>query len=116
MQIVEALREGRVHDIAGVPAADVTAALDAFSGDERANIERLLTHELPRTVEPMTAGKKAHDLRAEKRTPWWAGVSTALPAPLHPEPARDVEVAGVKFTKDDVTSMLRSIGRFFADT
>jgi hypothetical protein len=113
LRIVEALKEGRVPQ--GVSPAEVKEALDTFSAEElsaeqRSAIEKLLAQDLPHTVEAPSGGKRLHDLRAEKRKPWWSGLA-AVGTPLHPEPTRDVEVHGERVTKDDLASLLRSLAR-----
>jgi hypothetical protein len=105
----------------GASAAEVQSVLDEmgdrFAPDARRSVERFLAQESFATPERtasgvVTGGKRIHDVRAQKHQPWWKGVvADPLPAPLHPEPARDVEVHGERFTKDDVVSLLRSLGR-----
>jgi hypothetical protein len=51
-------------------------------------------------------------VRALKRQPWWGGVQAdALPPPIHPQPPKDIDVLGERFTSDDVASLLRAISR-----
>ena len=115
-QIWKALESGldaaRLQELyrAGATPADVRAVVDELADDEaRSRAEKLLAVETPRTLEVSTGGARAHDIRAQKKKPWWSGLDT--PAPIHEEPARDVEIHGERFTKDDVASMLRNIGR-----
>ena len=97
----------------GVPAAEIREVLDAFGAEKRAPIEALLAQQVVRTLSPSTAeqsssGRRVVDVRADKKQPWWSGLPS-VGTPVHPEPARDVEVQGERFSKDDVVTMLRGI-------
>ena len=62
----------------------------------------------------LVRGKRPHEVmghHVQKKSPWFAGVKAELPALIHQEPPRDVTVAGQRFSKDDVASILRSVGR-----
>jgi hypothetical protein len=124
-QIRAALEQGadaaslkKLMDTTGATAADVKSVLDElgdkFASDKRSTVEKLLgfTGETPTLTgaEGPASGRRVHDVRAEKKKPWWSGLANPG-APIHPEPARDVDVHGERFSKDDVTSLLRSIGR-----
>lgn len=101
----EAVRE--LMETAQATPAEIRSVLEEM-GTKLPDIEKLLGRESPRTLDAPTPGlgQKAHDVRAKKQ-PWWSGLPT--PALLHPEPPRDVEVHGEKLSKDDVSSMLRSL-------
>ena len=123
-QIRTALEQGadaaslkKLMETTGATAAEVKSVLDElgdkFASDKRSAVEKLLgfSHETTLTgAEGPASGRRVHDVRAEKKKPWWSGLANTG-TPLHPEPARDVDVHGEKFSKDAVTSMLRSIGR-----
>ena len=112
-QIVKALEAGdaaALQKLAAEAPADVKAVLAERPEFDRSSVERLLGQEFARTVEAPVAGKKIHDVRSDKRKPWWSGLSAST-APIHPEPTRDVDVHGERFSKDDVQTMLRAIGR-----
>ena len=99
-----------------VSPAEIKEVLSELAPEKRRAAEKLLAIE-PSVfrrgiVETTVPGRRIHDVRAQKREPWWSGVhADPLPALLHPEPSRDVDVHGERFTKDDVTSMLRSLAR-----
>lgn len=119
---LDATRLRELIESTGATPADVREVLEAlgdrFSGESRRSVERLLsqagTHAL--TASPAGAdaapGLRVHDLRARRHQPWWGAVQAdPLPRSLHPEPARDVEVHGERFSKDDVASLLRQLAR-----
>jgi hypothetical protein len=110
-----------ILEATGATPAEVQAVLDElgdrFTSEKRRGIERLLSQESLRTSEQTGSGltvpgRRVHDLRASKQGPWWEGVAAdPLPPPLFPEPTRDIEVEGERFTKDDVLSLLRQVGK-----
>ena len=104
--------------LAQTPPAEVQSFLSTVDAQKRRDVEKLLgTEALPAGLRPLetgavTGGRRVHDVRALKQQPWWGAVKAdPLPALLHPEPTKDVEVHGERFTKDDVASMLRSVAR-----
>ncbi len=112
--IEQGLDVGKLQDLmktTGATPAEVKSVLDELGDrfERRSDVERLLA--MPVAIEPSTGGRRVHQVRAEKRKPWWSGVADVPGTPLHPEPPRDIEVHGERFSKDDVASMLRSLGR-----
>ena len=111
--------------LAQTPAADVQTFLSSVDAQKRKDIEKLLAKETvlrgDRLAVPgveddsagvATPGRRIHAVRARKHQPWWQAVKAdPLPSPIHPEPARDIEIRGERFSKDDVASMLRLINR-----
>lgn len=97
------------------PAAEVESFLSSVDATKRRDIEKLLGAPASSVGQAVpVAGPRSSvvDVRAQKQNPWWKAVQAEpLPPAIHPEPLRDVEVHGERFTKDDVASMLRSIGR-----
>lgn len=102
------------------PAAEVESFLSSVDASKRRDIEKLLgasaqqSGSVGQASAPasVTSGRSVVDVRAQKQNPWWKAVQAdALPPVIHPEPLRDVDVHGERFTKDDVASLLRSIGR-----
>lgn len=96
------------------PAVELESFLSSVDAPKRKDLEKLLG--LGRdSTSPVTGGKSVVDVRAQKQNPWWKAVqadpAAPLGAPIHPEPPRDIEVHGERFTKDDVASLLRSMGR-----
>lgn len=106
-----------IADTGATPAEvrDVLQSLgDAFGTESRKTAERLLSMESGRassTAPSVEPGRRLHDVRALRSQPWWSGVEASLPAPLFPEPPRDVDVHGERFSKDDVASLLRGLAR-----
>ncbi len=100
-------------------AAEVESLLSSVDASKRRDIEKLLgasvqSSSVGQASAPanVTSGRSIVDVRAQKQNPWWKAVQAEpLAAVIHPEPLRDVDVHGERFTKDDVASMLRSIGR-----
>jgi hypothetical protein len=93
-------------------AAEVESFLSSVDAGKRRDIEKLLGAPVSSIGTSPLTGKSVVDVRAQKQNPWWKAVQAQpLPALIHPEPLRDVDVHGERFTKDDVASMLRSIGR-----
>lgn len=98
------------------PAAEVESFLSSVETSKRRQVEKLLVSAGSAGSTGVgaagVAGRSIVDVRAHKQNPWWKAVQAdPLPPAIHPEPLRDVEVHGERFTKDDVASMLRSIGR-----
>lgn len=105
----------RVLEQTDATAGELRAALaqtDGFAADHRVALEDLLDRRLSRTVEPSAPGVRAHNVRALKHKPWFLAVADkpTLPAPLFPEPHKDVEVAGQKLSREELTRMLRGAG------
>lgn len=97
--------------LAQTPAAEVESFLSSVDGRRRRDVEKLLAQVTQRLVEA-PAGRRVHDVRASRQQPWWGAVKAdPLPAPLHLEPTKDIDVHGERFSKDDVASLLRTIAR-----